>query len=58
LPRLSLGVSSLSCPTPNKVRGVPGVDDRRVIPGIIHVIRCAYTLFGTMCIAATVIFRM
>jgi len=53
-----LGVSSLSCPTPNKVRGVPGVDDRRVIPGIIHVIRCAYTLFGTMCIAATVIFRM
>ena len=24
---------------PNKVRGVPRVDDRRVISGIIHVIR-------------------
>ena len=25
---------------PNKVRGVPRVDDRRVISGIIHVLRC------------------
>ena len=25
---------------PNKVRGVPRVDDRKVISGIIHVIRC------------------
>ena len=25
---------------PNKVRGVPRVDDRKVISGIVHVIRC------------------